>query len=250
MGERGLMLLPKGFSLSAYASVLSNPSIFTGYRNTLFIVIVGTAINLVMTSMSAFLLTRRNFAIKNFMAMMMLFTMYFSGGMIPTYLLVGKYLGMQNSFWSVLLPGAVNVYNMIVMRTNFASIPASLEESATIDGADEFTVFVRIILPLSKSIIAVMILFYGVGHWNSWFNAMLYLRERRLYPLQLVLREILLLNSTESMMSNVASGGDKYSIAEGIKYATIVVATVPILCVYPVIQKYFVSGVMIGAVKG
>lgn len=248
IGERGLMLLPKSFCLDAYRMVLSNPNIFTGYRNTLIVVVVGTVINLCMTSIGAFLLTRREFAIKGFLAYMMLFTMYFSGGMIPNYLMVSKTLHLQDSLWALILPGAINVYNLIVMRTNFAAIPPSLEESAKIDGANDFTVLVRIILPLSKPIIAVMVLFYGVAHWNAWFNAMLYIRSRGLYPLQLILREILLLNSTEAMMEDV--GGDKYYIGESIKYATIIVATVPILCIYPLVQKYFVKGIMIGAVKG
>ena len=248
MSSEGLMLWPKDFNLDAYKMVLSNPNIFTGYRNTIIVVVVGTILNLILTSIAAFLLTRKNFAIKNAMAYMMIFTMYFSGGMIPTYLLISKGLHLKDTLWSMMLPGAISVYNTIVMRTNFAAIPVSLEESAKIDGANDLTVLLRIILPLSKSIMAVMVLFYGVAHWNSWFNAMLYIRDKKLYPLQLILREILLLNSTDSMMGD--TGGDKYYIGETIKYATIMVATLPILCIYPVIQKYFVKGVMIGAVKG
>ena len=249
IGDKGTMLKPLGFSLAAYKEVISNPNIASGYRVTLFVVVVGTALNVFLTSLGAFLLTRKNFPIKNALAYFIIFTMYFSGGMIPTYLVVYKMLRLGDSLWALILPGAISTYNLIIMRTNFAAIPVSLEESAQIDGANDFVILFRIILPLSLPIIAVMVLFYGVSHWNAWFNAMIYIRTRSKYPLQLILREILLLNSTESMM-NDATGSDKYSIGESIKYATIIVATLPILLVYPFIQKYFVKGIMTGAVKG
>lgn len=175
------------------------------------------------------------------------FTMFFSGGLIPSYLLVTG-LGMLDSLWALIIPGAVSAFNLIIMRTAFQGIPVSLEESAKLDGANDFTVLVRIILPLSLTVIAVMILFYGVGHWNSWFGALIYLRDRDLYPLQLVLLEILITNSTDSMLT-AAGPADKMPIGETIKYATIIVATVPILLLYPFLQKYFVKGVMIGAIK-
>ncbi len=249
IGDKGLMLLPQGFSLSAYQSVLKNPNIAVGYRNTLFIVVVGTAVNVFMSSLAAFVLTRRQFAIKKVMMTMIIITMYFSGGLVPTYLVVYKYLGLGNTLWALILPGAINTYNMIIMKTNFASIPSSIEESAQIDGANEIVLLFRIVLPLSIPIIAVMVLFYGVAHWNSWFNAMIYIRKPALYPLQLRLREILLINDTSTMTAG-SNASDKYNIGESIKYATIMVATVPILVVYPFIQKYFVKGMMIGAVKG
>jgi len=249
IGDKGLMLWPKGFSLEAYKAVMRNPNILTGYRTTLFVVIVGTTINIIMTSLGAFLLTREGFAIKNVMAYMMIFTMYFSGGMIPTYIIVSKVLHLDNSLWALILPGAISTYNLLIMRTNFKNIPRSLEESAKIDGANDFIILFRVVLPLSLPIVAVMILFYGVSHWNSWFSAMIYIRDRSLYPLQLILREILLLNSVESMMSET-SATDRYSVGESIKYAIIIVTTVPILFVYPFIQKYFVKGIMIGAIKG
>jgi len=195
IGDKGLMLWPKGFSLEAYKAVMRNPNILTGYRTTLFVVIVGTTINIIMTSLGAFLLTREGFAIKNVMAYMMIFTMYFSGGMIPTYIIVSKVLHLDNSLWALILPGAISTYNLLIMRTNFKNIPRSLEESAKIDGANDFIILFRVVLPLSLPIVAVMILFYGVSHWNSWFSAMIYIRDRSLYPLQLILREILLLNS-------------------------------------------------------
>lgn len=249
MGDRGLMLWPKGFSLSAYKAVLQNPNIYTGYRTTLIVVVGGSILNVILTAMGAFLVTRKNFALSKPMMTMMLITMYFGGGMIPTYLLVSQTLGLRDSIWALILPGAISVYNLIVMKTNFQSIPESLEESAKLDGANDMIILFKIILPLSIPIIAVMVLFYGVGHWNAWFGALLYIDERSKFPLQLVLREILLLNSTQEMTMG-EQGGDKAAIAESIRYATILVATVPILLVYPMIQKYFVSGVMVGAVKG
>ncbi len=179
---------------------------------------------------------------------MMIFTMYFSGGLIPTYLVVFNVLGLGDSLGALILPTLISVYNVIIMRSNFAAIPQGLEESARIDGANEFVIFSRIIMPLSMPIIAVMILFYGVNHWNSWFNAMIYLRTREKYPLQLVLREILLSGTADQMAGS--SGADQYALGESVKYATIIVATVPILAIYPFIQKYFVKGIMVGAIKG
>lgn len=185
---------------------------------------------------------------KNPIMFLIVFTMFFNGGLIPTYLLVNN-LGLLDSRWALIIPSAMSAYNLIIMRTSFQGIPVSLEESAKLDGANDFTVLFRIVLPLSMPVVAVMILFYGVGHWNSWFNALIYLRTRDLYPLQLILREILITNSTDSMMTGVG-GADKMPIGETIKYATIIVATIPILLLYPFLQKYFVKGVMIGAIKG
>lgn len=249
MGHRGAMLLPKGFTLSAYKAVFANPNIISGYRTTLIIVVVGTFLNVLMTSIGAFLLTRKKFRIRKAMSYMLIFTMYFSGGMIPTYLFIYDFLNLGDTIWALILPGMISTYNLLIMRTNFEQIPDSLEESATIDGANDIIVLFKIVLPLSMPVVAVMVLFYGVAHWNSWFNALLYIRDRNKYPLQLVLRGILLLNSTESMTES-GGGTDKFAIGESLKYATIIVATLPILCIYPLIQKYFVKGIMLGAVKG
>jgi len=244
----GLLFWPKDFSLVAYEAVADNPMIFRGYANTILIVVSGTVINIIMTSLGAYVLSRPNLPYKRLMNLFIMFTMFFSGGLIPSYL-VNSSLGFIDSYWALLLPGAISTYNMIVMRTSFESIPISLEESALIDGANELRVLISIILPLSMPVIAVMILFYGVAHWNSWFGAMIYLRTREMYPLQLILREILVENDLNNMTTNVGSL-DKEPIGETIKFATIVVATVPILLVYPFLQKYFTKGVMIGAVKG
>ena len=243
-----LMLLPKGFSVAAYAQVLTDPLILNGYKITIFVVVVGTLINLIATTIAAFLLTRRNFAIRGFLMWLMLITMYFGGGMIPTYVIYTKVLGLENSLLALILPGAVSVYNMIVMRTNFDAIPRSLEESVKVDGGNDMHVLWHIIIPLSKAVMSVMVLFYGVGHWNAWFNAMLYMRDNSKVPLQLALRSLLIVN--DDAQAAAAGTADSAGLAENLKFATILVATVPILLVYPFIQKYFVKGVMIGAVKG
>ncbi|MFD2117703.1 carbohydrate ABC transporter permease [Paenibacillus yanchengensis] len=245
---RGLIFYPKGMTLEAYKMVFMNPATMSGYFNTIFYVVVGTSLNIVMTALGAYALSRQNVMWKNPIMFGIVFTMFFNGGLIPTFLLVNN-LGLLDSRWALILPVAMSAYNLVIMRTAFAGVPVSLEESARLDGANDFTILLRVIVPLSMPVIAVMLLFYGVGHWNAWFNAMIYLRTRDLYPLQLILREILITNSTDTMMTGVG-GGDKMPIGETIKYATIIVATVPILALYPFLQKYFVKGVMIGAIKG
>ena len=245
--SKGLMFKPQGFSMAAYRAVKNNPMIGSSYLNTLLIVVCGTSINLFMTSLCAFVLSREGMPYKKVMTLFVMFTMFFGGGLIPRYLVVSD-LGLVDSYLALLLPNAINAYNMIIMRTSFEAVPRSLEESAQIDGANEFVVLLRIILPLSMPVVAVMLLFYGVGHWNNWFSAVLYIRHRSKYPLQLILREILIENEVSSMTTDVGSL-DKEAISETIKYATIVVATVPILCIYPFLQKYFAKGVMIGAIK-
>lgn len=246
--HRGLLFFPKGFSLQSYELVLENPYIFTGYKNTILYVISGTLINLILTTLAAYALSRQQNRLKGILMLMITFTMYFSGGLIPTYMLVNS-LGMANTPWVMIIPGAVSAYNLIIMRTFFLGIPVSMEESAKIDGANDFVVLARIFVPLAKPVIAVMTLFYGVGHWNAWFNASIYIQDRSLLPLQIILREILIQNTTQNMTTSVESF-DKMQIAETVKYATIIVATVPILALYPFLQKYFVKGVMIGSIKG
>lgn len=246
--NEGLLLWPIKPNLRSYMKVVENPMVWSGYKNTLIILFGGTSLNLVMTILAAYVLSRKNLAGSKFMTIFVVFTMYFSGGMIPTYLNVRSF-GLDDSLWALIIPGAMSAYNMVILRTAFASVPASLEESATLDGANPFKILIRIIVPLSGSSIAVILLYYAVGHWNSWFNAMIYLRDRAKYPLQLVLREILVQNDVSAMMDGAVMDGEG-SIAETIKYAVIIVSTVPILTVYPFLQKYFVKGVMVGAVKG
>src|SRR5713226_2679877 len=246
--HRGLLFAPLNFTLEAYRRVLENPLILSGYRNTLFIVIVGTSLNVLMTALGAYALSRRNVLFKNPIMFFIVFTMFFSGGLIPSYLLVGQTLHMQDTLWALIIPGAMSTLNLIIMRTAFNAVPVSLEEAARMDGANDWIILFRIFIPLAWPVVAVMVLFYGVAHWNSFFSALVYLRDRELYPLQLVLREILIASNTQNMTTDVSSG-EQFAIGETIKYATIIVATLPILVVYPYLQRYFVKGVTIGAIK-
>lgn len=247
MNHVGILLWPDGFSLEGYKVVLGNPNILNGYLNTIFYVVAGTALNILLSSMGAYVLSSKEFPMKRTISIAIVFTMYFSGGMIPNFLLV-RGLGMYNSRLAMLLPAAINTWNLIMMRTSFAAIPDSLAESARIDGANDFTILFRIIFPVAKATIAVMVLFYAVGHWNSWFNAMIYLQDREKYPLQLILREILISNSSSG---NTVEAADEITnfLGQLIKYCTIVVSTLPVLCIYPFVQKYFMTGVMVGAIK-
>ncbi len=249
MRDTGVLLAPLKLNFNAYSNVVNNPNILRGYKNTAIILLIGVSINMVMTALPAYVLSRKGLMLSGPISMFIVFTMFFSGGLIPSYLLV-KNLGLLNTYWAIILPGAISTYNFIIMRTGFAAIPDSLEEAARIDGAGHMTILVKIFVPLAKATMAVILLYYLVAQWNSWFPAMIYLQKRRdLQPLQLVLRSILLANDT----SNMAEAGvtaDSEAIGESIKYAVIVVSTLPILVVYPFLQKYFVQGVMIGAVKG
>jgi ABC-type sugar transport system, permease component len=247
MQHSGLLFMPQGFSLSAYERVFSNPMILIGYGNTLFLLVVGVLLSLIMTSLGAYFLSRRDVMWKKPIMMFIVFTMFFSGGMIPFYLNL-RDLNLTRSLWGLIFPFMINTYNLIILRTSFQSIPESLLEAAKIDGAGHITILTKVVLPLSKAILAVMVLYYGVSIWNGWFWASTILRERTMYPLQVILREILLQNSLSSMTMGV-DAGDQESVAATVKYATIVIATLPILFVYPFLQKYFTSGVMVGAVK-
>lgn len=245
---RGLLFLPLGFSTAAYEAVFNNPNIIVGYRNTIFYVVAGTLINVTLTCLGAYALSRKNVMWRTPILFMIVFTLFFSGGLIPTYLLVARTLDWINTPWAIIIPGAISTWNLLVLKTAFEGVPVSLEEAARMDGANDFTILLRVIIPLSLPAIAVITLFYAVGHWNSYFSALIYLRDRELYPLQLILREILIANDV-SQMTTGTLGGDVEPIGETIKYATIIVATVPILLLYPFLQRYFVKGVLIGAIK-
>lgn len=247
LGRGEVWLWPVGFQFNSYKRVLGDPQIWSSYYNTIWFVVVGTSINLFLTTVTAYPLSRRYFGGRNKVMMFIAFTMFFSGGMVPTYLLV-KSLGLMNQRLAVVLPMAISTWNMIIMRTFFEGIPSELEEAAKIDGGNDLGILVRIFLPLSKPVIAVMVLFYAVAHWNSWFNAMLYINDTDKYPLQMLLRKILIQFDQNTIMVDVLQGRDV--VGQSIRYATIIVSTLPILCVYPFLQKYFVKGVMIGAIKG
>lgn len=250
MKHTGLLLGPLGFTFEGYELAFRNPNILTGYMNTIFYVVVGTALSLIVTAVGAFVTSRKDALLARPIMLGVVFTMYFSGGLIPLFLLVNN-LGLYNTRTAIILVGLVNTWNLIVMRTSFLGIPDSLEESAKIDGASPMTIFTRIYLPLSKPMLATMTLFYGVGNWNSWFNHMIYLQDRDKFPLQLIMREILIANDMSSMtnMSTVGTyTNDMYQVL--VKYAVVVIATLPILCIYPFLQRYFIKGVMVGAIKG
>jgi putative aldouronate transport system permease protein len=241
-----LMLYPRDITFETYKAVFQNEQILKGLRNTIFYVVLGTSINMILTTFAAYGLSRKWLKGRKIMMFGIVFTMFFSGGLIPSFMIVQK-LGMYNTIWALLLPGAMSAWNLIMMRTYFMGLPVSLEESARIDGANDFQILFRVILPTSKPILAVMVLFYAVGHWNSWFSASIFLQNRELYPLQLILREILIQGRVADFGGNAANV--THQVAKNLKYATIIVSTIPILIIYPFIQKYFVKGVMLGSLK-
>ena len=245
----GVFLWPKGFNLETYAKVFNDPSIWSGYFTTILVTLSGTFFGTLFTATTAYPLSKKYLPFSKAMLLLVLFTMLFSGGMIPGYLLM-KNLGLIDNRLSLILPGLVSAYNVIIMKSFFQSLPESLEESAKIDGATEVTVFWKIILPLSKATIATIALFTAVGYWNDYFSTVLYINTKERWALQAVLR-YMLTNTNQAMQSAGVSVAAATNVtAATIKSASVVVATVPILCVYPFVQKYFVKGVMIGGVKG
>lgn len=242
---------PVEFSVRGYEAVFEYDSVLTGYRNSFIYMIVGTVINLVMTMLAAYPLANPKLPYRNAFMMMFTFTMFFGGGMIPNYLLL-RDLRMLNTIWAMVIPGAISVYNMIIVRTFIQSnIPLELSEAAELDGCNEFLYLTKIVLPLSKAVIAVIALYYAVAHWNSYFNAFLYLNDPDKKPLQLVLREILVLNSINQEQLLMAEENQaQIGMAELLKYSVIIVASLPVIIMYPFVQRYFVKGVMIGSVKG
>ncbi len=250
--NRSFLFAPLGFTTEGYKLVFEDPGITTGYINTIIYVIVGVGLNMVLTSMGAFVLSRRDLYWKKAIMIMITITMFFGGGLIPFYLLV-RDLGMNGSWLALIIPYGINTWNMIILRTGFSAIPLELEEAAEIDGASTLTVFIKIVLPLSKATLSVILLYYVVGAWNSWFPAMIFLNERSKYPLQLIIREVLVLNDTSNMgqsanASSLFSASTSYR--ELVKYSTIVISSFPIMMFYPFVQKHFVQGVMLGSLKG
>ena len=243
--------LPVRPTLRGYQAVFKNRNILTGFANSFYYMIVGTLVNIVMTVMCAYPLSRKEFTARNKVAMIFVFTMYFSGGLIPTYMLVNS-LGLVNTRWSMIIPSAMSTYNMIICRTYFVnSIPDELYEAGQLDGCTPFKYLLRVVVPLSKPILAVLVLYYGVTKWNSYFDAMIYLKSQTMVPLQIVLRDILILNQVDyTMISDASAIAAQRGLTDLLKYSTIVVASLPVLCIYPFVQQYFVKGVMIGAVKG
>ena len=245
-----VILWPARFTLEGYQRILDYESFFTGYRNTVIYTVVGTAVNVLITIPGAYALSRKDLVGRNIFMMGVTFTMIFSGGLIPTYLLVIS-LNLYNTMWALILPVAVSAWNLIVARTFFQqTIPDELLEAATLDGAGNTQFFLRVVLPLSKSIIAVMVLFYAVNHWSSYFNALIYLKSAEKYPLQLVLRNILFENSLGDMVEDASTLALQQRLGDLIKYGIIIASSLPLLILYPFLQRFFIQGVMIGAVKG
>jgi len=235
-------------TLESYKLVFDNPAVATSLMNSVIYTTVGTIINMIMTVLCAYPLARPKFSGRIFFTWVVSMTMFFSGGLIPLYLLVLN-LGIYNSIWALVLPGAINVWNMFIMRTSFQSIPDELYEAAVLDGANDLQTLVHLVLPLSMPVIATLLMFYAVGHWNEFFNALIFLDDRVKYPIQLILRNVVILGNFDQ--TNELSGGSDFAAVEQtLRYATIMVSTLPILAVYPFVQRYFVKGVMIGAIKG
>ena len=246
-----VFLLPVDFSLEGYKAVFSTGEVLTGYRNTIFYTVVGTFLNVLLTMVGAYPLSRKDLPYRKVLMFLFTFTMIFSGGMIPTYILVSE-LGLLNSPLAMILPGALSVYNLIIARSFIeTNIPHEVFEAAVIDGCSDFKYFCKVLFPLSGSVVAVLTLSFAVAHWNSYFNAFLYITDSKLYPLQLVLRNILIANQVDSaMVTDFDAMTSKQGLADLMKYSLIVVSSVPVLILYPFVQKHFVKGVMIGSVKG
>lgn len=247
-----VVLLPRGVNLKAYQEVFRSSEIMLGYRNTIAYTLVGTTLNIILTTMAAYPLSRPDMAGRNLLTILVSFTMFFSGGMIPTFLTI-KNLRLLNTFWVMVLPGAISVTNLLIMRNYFQhSVPNEIIEAAYVDGCSNIGTLLRVVIPISQSIFGVLLIYYFVGHWNSYFNALLYLNDRSHYPLQVFLRQILLQNSLSDMASGT-SGDSQAEVAllyESLKYAVIVTASVPALIIYPFMQKFFAHGIMIGSIKG
>lgn len=244
-----VFLIPRHIDFEVYKIVLSNDYILKGYRNTIIYTILGTIISLILTFSAAYPLSRKDFKYKKAIMIIFLFTMFFQGGMIPTYIIVDS-IGIKDTIWGFILPGALSVWNVIVTKTYLqSSIPFEMYEAAKIDGANDFKILIRIVLPLCKSIVAIMALFYAVGYWNSYFNSLLYLNDSNLFPLQRILSDIIIASDTSSMTGASGSLKDQGKMVESIKYVTIVISSAPILLLYPFVAKHFEKGVMIGSIK-
>lgn len=248
--ERAFFLFPKTISFNAYQYIIKNGETFRGLGNSIFVTVVGTIINMFVSCTLAYPLSRQYLKGRNFFTNMVIVTMLFSGGMVPSYMLISNVLHLKNTFWALWLPGAMNAFNMIIIKNYFQGMPTELEEAARMDGCNDGQTFLRIILPLSKPVLASVSLFYAVGHWNSYFNAMMYISDNKKEVIQIVLRRIIFLTSSVATESGLDWGAFGMPPEKAVKMATTVVATIPILIVYPFVQKYFTQGLMVGSVKG
>ncbi|MGM7670738.1 carbohydrate ABC transporter permease [Microbacterium sp. A93] len=241
-------IIPVGFNVATFGVVLSDSMFWTNYGNTVLYTVVGTIIAMAITTTYAYAISRPHLKGRTFFVGIAVFTMFFGGGLIPNYILVASFLGWRNSIWAIVIPGALSVFNLLVMKSFFENFPAELEEAAAIDGLSTYGVFFRIVLPLSKAVLATMTLFYAVSQWNSWFSAFLYLDDKRLFPVTVYLRNLIAAATGSQEISGGA--GDAVQIASNIQSVTMLLTVLPIICLYPFIQRYFVSGVMLGSVKG
>lgn len=240
-------LLPKGFNIETYKKVVSDKIFWINYKNTVIYTVVGTAISMFLTTIFAYALSKKRLAGRRFLTLFAVFTMFFNGGLIPNYVLINS-LGFENTIWAIVIPGAISIYNMLIMKSFFENMPEELEEAASIDGLGTYGILLKIILPLSKAVIATMILFYAVGYWNSWFSAFLYLDQKELFPVTIYLRNMIA-GATSAMSTGATSADNLTQISANIKSVTMVLTILPILTIYPFVQKYFVSGVMLGSSK-
>ena len=247
--EGRVFFLPVEPGLQGYKAVFQNSQVWSGYLNSIIYSVSGTLISTIVTIIGGYVLSRKEFKLRPLITAIFTFTMFFNGGLVPTYLTV-KNLGLIDNRLALILPVAISTWNLIILRTSIEALPQSLIESARIDGANDVVILFRIVLPLVKATIAVLVLYYAVGHWNSWVNAMLYIKDRSKYPLQLILREILIENTSNAATQSVGNLSELDQYKQLVKYCTTMIATAPILFIYPFLQKYFVKGVMIGAVKG
>ena len=247
---RSMFLIPHTWSIDAYTYIFASNKLIRAFGNSVFITVCGTLINLFCTVTMAYPLSKKYLRFRTPILNLIIFSMFFSGGMIPGYVLVSTWLGMRGTYWAILLPGAISAYNMMIVKNFFQGIPQELEESASLDGCNDLMTLVRIVLPLSLPVLATFGLFYAVGHWNSYFAAMIYLKDDKMYPLQLILRNIIVTAETSASDMSLMDPNFVEPPKQSIKMAVIVVATVPIMCVYPFLQKYFVKGMMVGALKG
>ncbi|KKI91549.1 sugar ABC transporter permease [Bacillus sp. SA1-12] len=240
-------LLPKGFNIETYKTVAKDEMFWINYKNTVVYTVVGTVISMFLTTIFAYALSKKRLVGRRFLTLFAVFTMFFNGGLIPNYVLINS-LGFDNTMWAIVIPGAISIYNMLIMKSFFENMPEELEEAASIDGLNTYGILLKIILPLSKAVLATMVLFYAVGHWNSWFPAFLYLDQKELFPVTIYLRN-LIAGVTGGTSAGATSADNLTQISSNIKSVTMVLTILPILTVYPFVQKYFVSGVMLGSVK-
>ncbi|WMM33139.1 carbohydrate ABC transporter permease [Shouchella clausii] len=240
-------LIPKGFNMETYKTVIEDRMFWINYKNTVVYTVVGTGISMFFTTIFAYALSKRRLVGRRFLTLFAVFTMFFNGGLIPNYLLINN-LGFHNTIWAIVIPGAISIYNMLIMKSFFENMPDELEEAAAMDGMNTYGILLKIVLPLSKAVMATMVLFYAVGHWNSWFPAFLYLDQKDLFPVTIYLRNMIA-GATGGAAAGATSADNLIQISANIKSVTMVLTILPILTVYPFVQKYFVSGVMLGSVK-